>query len=61
MSKQLTLSAAFSILAMAAFALSANAGSAAQLRHGIASAPTGIEAPAPLRAPHYLEALLLRD
>ena len=61
MSKQLTLSAAFSVLAMAAFAMSANASGTAQLRQGIASAPAGIEAPAAFKAPHYLEAMLQRD
>lgn len=46
MSKQLAISAAFSSLAMAAFALFASAGGAAHLRQGVASAPVRIEAPA---------------
>ena len=45
MSKQLSVSAAFSILAMAAFALSANAGGTARLRNGLAVTPPQIEAP----------------
>ena len=59
MSKQLTLSAAFSTLAMAAFALSAAAGGAGQLRHGFAAAPAGIEAPAWAKAPHSSRTSLL--
>jgi len=46
MSKQLAVSAAFSSLAMATFALFANAGEARQLHQSAASVPVRIEAPA---------------
>ena len=51
MSKQLALSAAFSTLAMAAFALFATAGTAAGPRYGVVRAPAAIAAPAFVGAP----------
>lgn len=45
MSKQLTISAAFSIFALAAFALFATAGEAVQLRSGVAAQHVQLAAP----------------
>ena len=51
MSKQLAISATFSTLAMAAFALFATAGATAGPRYGPAGGPTAIAAPAFVTAP----------
>ena len=46
MSKQLAISAAFSVFAMAAFTLFATSGDMASARNGMTGAPISVEAPA---------------